>query len=423
MENTQQDKDYSLAKVQKEDKKGFWSMLFIMLGFTFFSASMLTGGTLGAGLSFRDFVIAVFIGNLILGIYTGFLAFISSGTGLSTHLLAKYSFGEKGSYLVSFLLGVTQVGWFGVGIAMIALPIHKVTGISIPVLVIIAGIAMTTSAFFGMKTLAIISFISVPAIALLGGKSVIDAIQSAGGMKEILSLTPTNPITMGTAISLTIGSFISGGSTTADFTRFAKSQKISVVTTVLAFFVGNSLMFLFGAVGAMVTGLSDVSEVMFSQGLIIPAIVVLGLNIWTTNDNAIYTAGLGFSNITKQPKKKIVLILGLLGTLSSLFLYNNFQVFLGSLGTFIPPVGGILIADYFLHDKERYKHFDTQEFRSVNVHALLATAIGSLAALYVPGIAAINGILVAIATYTVLVKVMKPSQVALKMESLTNEIS
>lgn len=153
---------------------------------------------------------------------------------------------------------------------------------------------MTTSAFFGMKTLAIISFISVPAIALLGGKSVIDAIQSAGGMKEILSLTPTNPITMGTAISLTIGSFVSGGSTTADFTRFAKSQKISVVTTVLAFFVGNSLMFLFGAIGAMVTGLSDVSEVMFSQGLIIPAIVVLGLNIWTTNDNAIYTAGLGF---------------------------------------------------------------------------------------------------------------------------------
>lgn len=62
---------------------------------------------------------------------------------------------------------------------MIALPIHKVTGISIPLLVVIAGIAMTTSAFFGMKTLAIISFIYVPAIALLGGKSVLDAIQTA----------------------------------------------------------------------------------------------------------------------------------------------------------------------------------------------------------------------------------------------------
>lgn len=421
MEQTQQDKDYSLTTVKEGDKKGFWSMLFIMLGFTFFSASMLTGGTLGAGLTFKEFTIAVLIGNCVLGIYTGFLAYISAGTGLSTHLLAKYSFGEKGSYLVSFLFGITQVGWFGVGIAMIALPVHKVTGISIPLLVILAGIAMTSSAFFGMKTLAIISFISVPAIALLGGKSMLDAIQTAGGFKEILSLTPTAPITMGTAVSLTIGSFISGGSTTPDFTRFAKSQKISVVTTVLAFFVGNSLMFLFGAIGSMVTGFSDISEVMFSQGLIFPAIVVLGLNIWTTNDNAIYTAGLGFSNITKKPKNKIILILGLLGTVFSLFLYNNFQVFLGSLGTFIPPVGGILIADYFLYGKDRYKNFDTQVFKSVNINALVATGVGSLAALFTPGIAAINGILAAILTYTVLVKVLKPADIALSMNNVTNE--
>ena len=27
------------------------------------------------------------------------------------------------------------------------------------------------------------------------------------------------------------------------------------------------------------------------------AILVLGLNIWTTNDNALYTAGLGLANI------------------------------------------------------------------------------------------------------------------------------
>ena len=421
MENTQQDKDYSLDAVKEGDKKGFWSMLFIMLGFTFFSASMLTGGTLGSGLTFKDFMIAVLIGNLILGIYTGFLAYISADTGLSTHLLAKYSFGEKGSYLVSFLLGVTQIGWFGVGIAMIALPIHKVTGISVPLLVILSGVAMTSSAFFGMKTLAIISFISVPAIALLGGKSMLDAIQSAGGMKEILALAPTAPITMGTAVSLTIGSFISGGSTTADFTRFAKSTKISVSTTVLAFFVGNTLMFTFGAVGSMVTGFSDISEVMFSQGLIIPAIIVLGLNIWTTNDNAIYTSGLGFSNITKKPRHLIILVLGFLGTVFALFLYTNFQVFLGSLGTFIPPVGGILIADYFLFDKDRYKHFSTQEFKQLNIPALVSAGIGSLVAMYTPGIAAINGILTAVVLYTVLIKGLKPTSVALKNERLQQE--
>ena len=43
------DYDYSLTEVGAESKKGLPAMFVIMLGFTFFSASMWTGGTLGAG--------------------------------------------------------------------------------------------------------------------------------------------------------------------------------------------------------------------------------------------------------------------------------------------------------------------------------------------------------------------------------------
>ena len=96
------DKDYSLQSVEEKDKKGFVSMFVVMLGFTFFSASMLTGGTLGAALSIKEFAVAVFLGNLILAVYTGALAYIGADTGLSMHLLARYSFGEKGAYLPSF---------------------------------------------------------------------------------------------------------------------------------------------------------------------------------------------------------------------------------------------------------------------------------------------------------------------------------
>ncbi len=55
--------------------------------------------TLGTGLSYNDFFLAVFFGNLLLGIYTAFLGYIGAKTGLSTHLLARYSFGVKGSWL------------------------------------------------------------------------------------------------------------------------------------------------------------------------------------------------------------------------------------------------------------------------------------------------------------------------------------
>lgn len=185
-ENKQhQDHDFSLGAVESSHKKGFLAMLVVMLGFTFFSASMLSGGTLGTGMQLNDFFKAVFIGNIILCVYTGLLAYVAGDTGLSTHLLARYSFGEKGSYLVSFLLGATQVGWFGVGVAMFAIPVSKVTGISVGVLVLVAGLLMTATAYFGMKSLMILSAVAVPAIAILGSTSVGMAIDSVGGISEI----------------------------------------------------------------------------------------------------------------------------------------------------------------------------------------------------------------------------------------------
>ena len=100
------DLEFSLQPVPKGHRNGFWKILAVMLGFTFFSASMWSGGTLGNGLSFTSFIWIVLTGNLILGIYTGALAYIAAKTGLSTHLLTRYAFGEKGSYLSSLLLGI-----------------------------------------------------------------------------------------------------------------------------------------------------------------------------------------------------------------------------------------------------------------------------------------------------------------------------
>ena len=395
-----EDHDFSLGVVAESHKKGFLGMLVVMLGFTFFSASMLSGGTLGTSMELSHFFLAVFIGNVILCGYTGLLAYIAGDTGLSTHLLARYSFGEKGSYLVSFLLGATQIGWFGVGVAMFAIPVSKVTGINVGVLVAIAGLLMTGTAYFGMKSLMILSAIAVPAIAILGSTSVGMAINSVGGISGLAAIMPKESMTMSAAIAVVVGSFISGGTLTPDFTRFAKNKKVGVSTTVIAFLVGNTLMFVFGAIGAMVTGEADISEVMFLQGLIIPAIIVLGLNIWTTNDNALYASGLGFSNITKQPKSKLVIINGIVGTLLAVTLYNNFMSWLNLLNTFMPSIGGVIIADYFIN-KDKYKDFEKASFKGVNMIGIIAWALGVFAAHFLPGITPINAVVTSILSYAI----------------------
>ncbi len=386
------DTNYSLGPVPREARKGILSLTMVMLGLTFFSASMWTGGRLGTGLALNDFILAVLAGNLLLGIYTSVLGYIGSSTGLSTHLLARFSFGLKGAWLPSFILSSTQVGWFGVGVAMFALPVNKATGIDTSILILAAGIAMTATVYFGMAALMVLSAIAVPAIALLGGYSVFEAVDSIGGFSELKNIVPEQSLGFAEALALVVGSFISAGTLTADFVRFGRNPKAAVVVTMVAFFVGNSLMFVFGAAGGAVTGHADISDVMMAQGLLIPAIVVLGLNIWTTNDNALYASGLGFSNITGLPSKPLAVVNGLIGTLCALWLYNNFVGWLTFLSAAIPPVGGIIIADYLVN-RVRYQQFENTAFEAVNWAAIAGVMIGIGAGHWLPGIVPVNAVI------------------------------
>lgn len=395
------DTDFSLEPVPQVHRKNFWHTLVVMLGLTFFSASMWSGGELGQGLSFVQFILIVLAGNLFLGMYTGALAYMAAKTGLSTHLLARYAFGEKGSYLTSFMLAFTQIGWFGVGTAMFAIPVQKVTGIDIHILIAIAGFLMTCTAFFGMKALIVIGFIAVPLISILGSTSVIKATQSMGGIQELFNYEPAQAMGLVAALTICIGSFISAGTLTPDFTRFSQKKSSAVTATVVAFFIGNTLMFLFGAVGAIATGYADISEVMFTQNLMLPAIIVLGLNIWTTNDNALYASGLGLSNITKLSRRKMVILNGFIGTLAALWLYNHFVGFLTILGSALPPIGAILLADFFILNRGNYKAFQDMTFKGINWTALAAWGIGVATATYLPGIPPLNALLFSGLTHVV----------------------
>lgn len=412
---TKQDHDYSIVPVAEEGKKGFASMLVIMMGFTFYTGTMLTGGQLGTSLTFKTLLGVLLLGDLILGIYTALLSYISAKTSLSTHLLARYSFGKTGSYFVSGILGITQVGWFGVSVVMLALPICKTFHLPIWPVIIVLGAMMTASAYFGVKSLAILSFIAVPAIAVLGCYSTGISLSEVGGFAGLSNMTQVSTLNVTSALGMVIGSFISGGTLTPDFTRFSKTPKIAVVSTVSAFFIGNILMFAFGAIGGLATGLPDISDVMIAQGLVLPGIIILGLNIWTTNDNTIYAASLAFSNITKIEKKKLVIMNGIIATALSVVLYNNFTSFLSFLSGFIPSLGAILITDFFFVRRKEYEeNFMKKEFQKANPCAFIAFFLGAGAS-YLPGIACLNAVAVSMISYVLISKVYEMIAASKKM--------
>lgn len=391
-----QDQDFSFSAVDQGHRRGFWSVGFVMLGFTFFSASMSVGAKLGNGLAYSTYVWAVVLGGIILAIYTGALGFMGAKTGLSLDLLAQRAFGAKGSYLPSALISVTQMGWFGVGVAMFAHPTAELLGINPWFIVIVAGALMTASAYFGIQAIEVVSFISVPLIAGLGTYSMFRAIDEGGGVQAVFGHSAG--LTLVTGIGMVIGSFVSGGTATPNFTRFARTPVSAVVTTVVAFFLGNTLMFSFGAVGGAFTGQEDIFYVMIAQGLAIPALIVLGANIWTTNNNALYTTGLGYANITKINKRPLVLVAGVVGTLLALWLYDNFIGWLSFLNATLPPIGAILIADYLI---DRRSYADAPR-RTVAWGSIAGVIAGGLVGWFVPiGISAINAMAVALVCHLV----------------------
>ena len=411
MANNINDADFTSGRVTKEGRKSNLSMFMVMLGFTFFSASMWAGQNLAKGLDFAGFIGAIILGGIILGAYTGTLGYIGAETGLTLDMLAHRSFGRKGSWLPSAMISFTQMGWFGVGLAMFAIPVAQelfgleVTPDHMPplgyILVVIAGILMTASAYFGIKSLTIISYIAVPLVGILGTVAMIMAVHRGDStLIEQFAKSNDGSLTIIAGAGLVIGSFVSGGTATPNFARFSKNGKIGFWVTVVAFFLGNSLMFFFGAVSSIYVGSNDIFEVMLNLGLFWFAVIVLGFNIWTTNDNALYSSGLGLSNIFGFSKKTMVLVAGIIGTISAVWLYWNFCGWLNVLNCTLPPIGAILIISYFMNRND-YKS-DNVKIDTVNWAAVIGVVLGAVVAnLLHWGIASINGMVVAVICYLI----------------------
>ncbi len=266
-------------------------------------------------------------------------------------------------------------------------------------LVIVAGICMTATAYFGIKSLTVISYIAVPCVAILGTVAMVMAIERGDGTLVDQFAKSSGTLSVIGGAGLVVGSFVSGGTATPNFSRFARNGKVGMITTIVAFFIGNSMMFFMGAIASVYVGGNDIFEVMVNLGLFYMAILVLGLNIWTTNDNALYSAGLGLANIFGAKKKTMVLISGIFGTVTAIWLYWNFCGWLNILNCTLPPIGIILVISYFMN-KDDYK--TAQATEDVNWFAVLGVVAGAVVANLVHwGIASINGMVIAVIFYAV----------------------
>lgn len=356
-------------------------------------------------------LLIVLLGNLALGAYCATLGYIASRSGLPTVLMARFSFGNIGSRWVDFILGFTQIGWYAVTNAFIADALSELVGLPASwkwLAVVFFTYAFCVTAYIGYTAMDWLSRLAVPAMLILIAISLSIGLRDAG---DLMALEPTQQMGFGAALAVVIGTFISGGTQSTNWSRFADSGRNAVWSTLFAFFLINGLLVFAGAFSTLVYGTENIVQAMAQQGILLGGLILLILNVWTTQDNTIYAfsmAGTNFFRTTKRHAFVIggatfALVLALMG------IYNLMIPYLLFLGTVIPPVGGIIMADFWLRHRGEFPPLESvrSAFNWAGVIAYVGAAlIAYFSNQFSWGVAPINGVISAAILYAILIRVM-----------------
>ncbi|HEY9852184.1 MAG TPA: cytosine permease [Leptolyngbyaceae cyanobacterium] len=403
--------DYPLSPVPGYVRKSIWSLAPLLMGFTLYSGTLLAGGLVGLAYRFwPDLVVLILVGNLILGCYAAALSYIAAKSGLSTVLIARFSFGNIGSRLVDFILSFIQIGWYAWGSALIADLLNKLVGVppSWNWLTILACTYLFfIIAYFGYRTLDWLSRIAVPTMLFLMFWCLLIAMIKVGGFAGLQAIKPTQQLAGGEALTLVVGTFISGVTQVTNSSKFTKDGSQPVVNILIAFFVANGIIVSSGALNSLIYGSENLVDVMSQQGLLFWALLLLLLNMWTTQDNTIYAFSVAGAYIFRTNKRTAFVIGG--ATLALVLawggIYKMLVPYLIFLGIFIPPIGGVIMSDYWLHRRGKFPALVEPQPR-FNWAGIISYVLASTIAYFSPGIKPINGIVAALILYYALSKLI-----------------
>jgi len=404
--------DFPLSEAPRSARKGLLSISMVLFSFTFFTGTMFAGGKLGMAFNFVDMLWIAAIGNTLLALYAAALALIASRSGLNTVLMGRFCFGEAGSRLSDFLLGFAELGWYAWGTATVDIVLVKMLGLAegftLPLMVFF-GMGFSITAIIGYKGLDVLSRVSVPLMFVLLIVSMYIATQHVGGFSGLAAVIPEQTMTVSAAITMVFGTFASGATQATNWTRLSRSGRIAVTASVVSFLLGNGLMIVAGAWCAMVYQQADIVEVMMLQGLSFAAVIMLCLNLWTIQGPTIYNVAAATCHMVRSERRRtMTLLAAAVGVLLAMGgMYEMLIPFLVLLGSVIPPIGGVIMADFWFRHRGKYPALASVQLPRYNLAGLTAYAVGALLAYLSPWIAPLVGIGASAIVYIVLLKLSR----------------
>jgi cytosine permease len=348
--------DYSLRRVPDNARYSWGSVAMQRFGQVSALSQFLLGATLGVGMKFWPAVLAITLGAVILEVVAIFVGIAGMREGLSTSMLARWSgFGRYGSALIGLIITISLVGWFGIQNAVFASGLQTLIG-GLPLWLwsVITGLLVTAIVVYGFGTMTWTAYVTVPLFIALCAYSIGKELTKHSLGALVSSAPPGLHLTMAAATTLVAGGFIVGAVITPDMTRYNRSVGDVVKQTVLGITLGEYCIGLIGVLLAHAVGSGDVLTIVYSTSGAVGTVILIAATL-KINDWNLYSSSLGFVNLADQVfgrklgRGVCTLVIGVIGTiLSAAGILNHFEGFLTTLGVTIPPIAGIMVAEYFI---------------------------------------------------------------------------
>jgi NCS1 family nucleobase:cation symporter-1 len=380
---------------------------------TYLMASAMIAG----GMNWKQALFTVFLGNIIVLIPMLLNAHAGAEYGIPFPVFARSSFGVLGANVPAVLRALVACGWFGIqtwigGEAINTLLAAIITGWNHPWLCFFLFWLLNLAVILrGISTIRFLQGITAPALLILGIAMLGWAYTRAGGFGPMLS-APSKFRTFDEFFAFFIPSLtgvVAFWATVAlnipDFTRYAKGQREQMIGQALGL---PTTMTFYSFIGIAVT---SATVIVFGQAIWDPVIVLsrlgnpiavvvamLALLLATLNVNVaanVVSPANDFSNL--YPRRISFKVGGLITCVIGLlmqpwrWLESHGSYVMGWLvgySSFLGPIAGVMIADYFVIRKrvivtdDLFKRGGIYEFSGgFNWRAIAALSAGILVAL------------------------------------------
>ena len=391
---------------------------------------MLASSLIAGGMNWKQAVLTILLGNLIVLIPMLLNAHAGAKYGIPFPVFVRASFGPVGANIPAMLRAIVACGWFGIQSWIGGTAIAQMVNIMVPATAHMPWVVPVCFLGFwalnmlvvwrGVESIRFLQSYSVPFMIVMSGMLLIFMLRKAGGFGPMLS-APDHFATRHAfwkfffpSLTAMVGYWATLSLNIPDFTRYAKNQESQIVGQGFGLPVA---MVLYSFLGIAVTSASAVvfgkpiwSPVELLGKFHQPLLAFLGLVallVATLNVN-IGANVVGPSNDISNLAPRYIsfrlggLITGFVGLLMCpwywLSTFGNYIFgWLVGYSGLLGPVAGIMVADYFLvrgtqlDTYSLYRRGGLYEYqRGFNPAALVALVLGVAVALvgrFVPAVA------------------------------------